>query len=100
MVRLKWWKGEDVPVHALMSYRGRRGVATLIIYLGNRYMGAVNNTTNISNDVYRGWKYNYMFRPNPAIIMFTSKGYQRFVTTMRLCEISPSSHNHIVVTNL
>ena len=66
-------------------------------------MGAVNNTTSISNDVYRGWKYNYMFRPNPSIIRFTSKGYQRFVTTMWLCkddEISPSLHNHIVVTNL
>jgi len=47
-------------------------------------MGAVNNTTSISNDVYRGIKYNYMFRPDPAIIRFTSKGYQRFVTTMRL----------------
>ena len=34
-----------------------------------------------------------MFRPNSAIIRFTSKGYQRFVTPMGLCkdgEISSS----------
>ena len=69
----------------------------------NRYMGAVNNTTIISNDVYRGWKYNYMFRPNPAIIRFTSKDYQRFVTTMWLCkdgEISSSGFNYVIIKNL
>ena len=72
--------------------------------LNNRYMGAVNNTTSISNNVYRGWKYNYMFRPDPAIIRFTSKGYQRYVTTMRLCkdgEISPDDcrirPKHVVI---
>ena len=71
--------------------------------INNRYMGAVNNTTSVSNDIYRGWKYNYMFRPNSAIIRFTSKGYQRFVTTMGLCkdgEISSSGYNYVIIKNL
>ena len=44
-----------------------------------------------------------MFRPNPAIVRFTSKGYQRFVTTMRLCkdgEISSSGFKYVIVKNL
>ena len=46
-----------------------------------------------------------MFRLNPAIIRFTSKGYQRFVrvTTMRLCkdgEISSSGFNYVIIKNL
>ena len=46
---------------------------------------------------------NYMFRPNPAIIRFTSKGYQRIVTTVRLCkdgEISSSGFNYVIIKNL
>jgi len=46
---------------------------------------------------------NYMFRPNPAIIRFTSKGYQRIVTTMRLCEdgeILSSGCNYVIIKNL
>ena len=44
-----------------------------------------------------------MFRPNPAIIRFISKGYQRFVTTMGLCkdgEISSSGYNYVIIKNL
>jgi len=44
-----------------------------------------------------------MFRPNPAIIRFTSKGCQRFVTTMRLCkdgEISSSGFKYVIIKNL
>ena len=44
-----------------------------------------------------------MFRPNPAIIRFTSKEYQRFVTTMRLCkdgEISSSRLKYVIIKNL
>ena len=46
---------------------------------------------------------NYMFRPNPAIIRFTSKGYQRVVKTMRLCkdgEISSSGFKYAVTENV
>ena len=69
----------------------------------NRYKGAVNNTTSISNDVYREWKFNYMFRPDTAIIKFTSKGYQKFVTTMLFYkegEISSSGYNYVIINNL
>ena len=41
-----------------------------------------------------------MFRRNPAIIRFTSKGYQGFVTTMRLCkdgEISSSRFKYVII---
>ena len=41
-----------------------------------------------------------MFRPDPAIIRFTSKGYQRFVTTMRLYkdgEISSSGYSYVII---
>ena len=44
-----------------------------------------------------------MFRPNPAIIRFTSKGYQRFVKTMRLCkdgEISSSGFKYVIIENV
>ena len=44
-----------------------------------------------------------MFRPNPAINRFASKGYQRFVTTMWLCkdgEISSSGFNYVIIKNL
>ena len=40
------------------------------------------------------------FRPDPAIIRFTSKGYQRFVTTMRLYkdgEISSSGYSYVII---
>ena len=44
-----------------------------------------------------------MFRPNPAIIRLTSKGYQRFVTPMRLCkdgEISSSGFKCVIIDNV
>ena len=66
----------------------------------NRYMGAVNNTTSISNDVYRGRKYNYIFRPDPAIIRLHPKGIRDSVTTMRLYkdgEISSSGYSYVII---
>ena len=44
-----------------------------------------------------------MFRPNPAIIRFTSKGYQRFVKTTWLCkdgEISTSGFKYVITENV
>ena len=41
-----------------------------------------------------------MIRPDPAIIRFTSKGYQRSVTTMRLYkdgEISSSGYSYVII---
>ena len=43
-----------------------------------------------------------MFRPNPAIIRFSSERVSVFIRSMRLCndgEISPSLHNHIDLIN-
>ena len=74
-----------------------------VVCMNNRYKGAVNNKTSISNDVYREWKFNYMFRPDTAIIKFTSKGYQKFVTTMLFYkegEISSSGYNYVIINNL
>ena len=51
----------------------------------NRYRYLVNNTINISK--------NYMFRPIPAVIRFTSERVLVFIRFMRLCndgEISSS----------
>jgi hypothetical protein len=44
-----------------------------------------------------------MFQPNPAIIRFTSKGYQRFVKTVQLCkdgEISSSGFKYVIIENV
>ena len=65
--------------------------STSAVYKLIRYL--VNNTTNISNDVYYKRIKNYMFRPIPAIVRISSERVLVFIGFMGLCndgEISSS----------